>query len=232
MIGMIVCFGLIGISWILLGMWTYRDATNKGLNAKLWTLITLLGPSGIGLLIYFLVARKQSFIKCEYCLNSIPSDSKYCNKCGNTITGIKMAEVRSTKKLIIGFAVTFILAIGIFLVGLANSEHIKFKGGSSIFLVEVSTKNKWNISYYKSTAEFSRVIGKKESRPSVLYIDASCDEGQLYLKLTQNDIEEIIDISHTEGYMSIDLSNFEEQEIELELVDEKCKGVGLEAYWE
>ena len=69
-IWILTSFILVGIAWIFLGIWTYKDATNKGLNAKLWTLIVAFGPSGIGLLIYFLVGRKQSFIKCVNCSKS------------------------------------------------------------------------------------------------------------------------------------------------------------------
>lgn len=228
----LTCFILMGIACIFLWIWTYKDAINRGLNAKLWTLIVIFGPSGIGLLIYFLVGRKQSFIKCGNCSNSIPSDSKYCNKCGTLVTEIKMIEKKPTKHLIIGFIISFILSIICFVGFMVNSEDIEFKSGYSIFLVEVNTKNKWNISYYKSSAKFSKIIDKKDNQPSVINIDASCDEGQLYLKLTQDDMEEVVNVSNTKGSMKIDLSKFKNSEIKLELIDENCKGVGLEAYWE
>lgn len=228
----LTCFILVGIAWIFLGTWTYKDAKNKGLNAKLWTLIVMFGPSGIGLLIYFLVGRKESFIKCVNCSNSIPSNSKYCNKCGNAVTEIKTVEKRPTKHLIIGFIVSFILSISCFIVFAINNDDIEFKSGYSIFLVEVNTKNKWDISYYKSNSKFSRTIDKEENNPSVINIDASYEEGKLYLKLSQNDIEELVDISNTKGNIKIDLSKFKNNEIKLELIDENCKGVGLESYWD
>ncbi|MEG1410865.1 MAG: hypothetical protein RSD36_13590 [Terrisporobacter sp.] len=227
----LICFILIIIAWIFLWVWTYKDATNKGLNAKLWTLIVILGPSGIGLLIYFLVGRKQSFIKCSSCLKSIPIDSKYCNKCGNSVTKIKMIEKRPTKYLIIGFIISFVLSISCFIGFAINSENLEFNSGQSLFLIEINTKSKWNISYYTSTSKFSRSMDKKENTPSTMNIEASCDEGQLYIKLTQNDIEEVIDISDTNGLKKIDLSQFKNGEIKLELIDRNCKGVGLEAYW-
>ena len=232
LIWIFTCFLLIGIAWIFLWRWTYKDATNRGLNAKLWTLIVAFAPSGIGLLIYFLVARKQSFIKCVNCSNSIPDDSRYCNKCGNTVTEIKIIEKRPTKHLIIGFIISFLLAIALFVGFVINNEDFEFKSGYSIFLVEVNTNSKWNISYYKSSAKFSRTIDKKDNQPSVINIDASCDEGQLYLKLTQNDVEELVDITNTNGTLKINLSKFKNGEIKLKLIDKDCKGVGLEANWE
>lgn len=236
LIWILVCFGLIIISWIFLGMWTYRDASNRGLNVKLWTIIVLLGPNGIGLLLYFLVGRKQSFTKCSCCSNSIPCGSKFCNACGTVVSEIKIEELetsekRSTKHLFIGFAASFLLAITCFIGGFFLNENIEIMGGSSLFLVEVNTKKKWNISYYKSTAKFSKTIEKQEN-PMTVYVDASCDEGQLYLKVTQEEKEELVDISNTAGFISIDLTSYENGDIKLEVLDEKCKGVGFEAYWE
>lgn len=51
-------------------------------------------------------------------------------------------------------------------------------------------------------------------------------------KLNGNDIDTLLDISNTGGYVSVDLSKYENGKIKLEVIDEKCKGVGFEAYWE
>ncbi|MGL4911841.1 MAG: hypothetical protein ACRC3Y_05340 [Romboutsia sp.] len=231
-IWVIMCLALIVVSGIFLGLWTYRDAQNRGLNAKLWTLIVILGPSGIGILLYFLVARKQSLIECSNCSSNISRDSKYCNKCGNSVTEIKEIEKKPTKYLIIGFVVSFIISMLCFIGFIVTSENLEFNSGSSLFLIEVNTKKKWNISYYKSTSEFSRTIKKEDNNPSNMYIDASCDEGSLAIKIKQGDKEEVIDISNTNGVIKVDLNEFENGEIKLFLIDEKCKGVSLEAYWE
>lgn len=166
-----LAFTFVFVSCIFLYTWTYRDASNKGLNAKLWTLIVIFGPSGIGLLIYFLVARKQSFVKCVNCQNSIPSDSKYCNKCGNVVTEVKEIEKKSTKQLIVGFIVSFVVSILCFGGLIIASETLEFKSGTSLFLAELSTKKKWSVSYYKSTSEFSKIIKKEDNKPSTLYVE-------------------------------------------------------------
>lgn len=231
-IWVVMCLLLIVVAGIFLGLWTYRDAKNRGLNPKLWTLIVILGPSGIGILIYFLVARKQSFIKCSSCSNNIPQDSKYCNKCGNLVTEIKEIEKKPTKNFMIGFAVSFLVSMLCFIGFIFTSESLEFTSGTSLFLVEINTNKKWNISYYKSTSEFSRTIKKEDNTPSNMYIDASCDEGSLAIKITQDDKEEVIDISNTNGSMKVDLSKYENGEIKLYLMSKGCKGVSLEAYWE
>lgn len=231
-IWVIMCLSLIVVAGIFLGLWTYRDAQNRGLNAKLWTLIVILGPSGIGILLYFLVARKQSFIECSNCSSNISRDSKYCNKCGDSVTEIKEIGKKPTKYLIIGFVVSFIVSMLCFVGFIVTSDTLEFNSGASLFLVEVNTKKKWNLSYYKSTSTFSRTIKKEDDTPSTMYIDASCDEGTLGIKIEQGDMEEIIDISNTNGTKKIDLSGFKNGKIKLFLLADECKGVDLEAYWE
>lgn len=249
-IWIIMCFALMITAGVFLVVWTYRDAKNRGLNAKLWTLIVMFGSNGIGLLIYFLVGRKQSFTKCDKCDNRIVSDSKYCNKCGNLITNSKKIETKPTKHLIKGFIISFILSIVCFIgliINMVNNDYIEFdggntsfsasawtsgEGGSSWFLLETNTKNRWSVSYHKSTDKFSRIISKEENKPSLINIDASCNEGKLYIKLTQNDIEEVIDISNTNGPIEINLDSFKNGKIKLELIDDECKGVDVEVYWD
>ena len=40
---------------ILIGVYVYRDAKRRGMNALVWTLIALFAPSLIGFIIYLLV---------------------------------------------------------------------------------------------------------------------------------------------------------------------------------
>lgn len=48
----------------------------------------------------------------------------------------------------------------------------------------------------------------------------------------QGDKEEVIDIKNTNGVIEIDLSGFENGDIKLLLINDKCENVGFEAYWE
>ena len=45
-------------------------------------------------------------------------------------------------------------------------------------------------------------------------------------------MEELVDITNTNGTLKINLSKFKNGEIKLKLIDKDCKGVGLEANWE
>ena len=45
---------------LLIGVYVYRDAKRRGMNAALWTLIAILAPSLIGFIIYLLVRGNYS----------------------------------------------------------------------------------------------------------------------------------------------------------------------------
>jgi len=52
---------------VLLGIYVYRDAAKHGMNPVLWTLITILTPSLLGLIIYLLVRNNYSDLTCPNC---------------------------------------------------------------------------------------------------------------------------------------------------------------------
>lgn len=239
-LGLGLCLLSIVVMGIFLGLWTYRDASNRCLNAALWTAIVILGPNGIGLLIYFLVARKQNNVKCSHCDSNILSSSKYCINCGTLVSNAKVIEKRPTKHFLIGFIVSFIIAAMCFVwtifSAISNEDlgsgDFEIKSGMSLFLLETNTKNKWNISYYKSTSKFSRNINKEDNTPSTLFIEAKSKKGNLGLKLEQGSKEDIIDIKDTKGIKEINLSDFNNGKIKLTLINQDCKGVEFKSYWE
>ena len=80
------------IIWIILGIWVYNDAKERGENGALWLIIVLvLGI--IGLIIWLLVRPKTVLIeaksqilqpdrRCPNCGRIIPFDAKICPYCG------------------------------------------------------------------------------------------------------------------------------------------------------
>lgn len=42
---------------IMIGIYVYRDAQSRSMNATLWTLVAVFAPGLIGLIIYLLVCR-------------------------------------------------------------------------------------------------------------------------------------------------------------------------------
>lgn len=67
---------------ILIGVYVYRDASRRGMNAVLWTLIAILAPSLIGFIIYLLVRGNYSNLKCPRCEATVSEQFVVCPKCG------------------------------------------------------------------------------------------------------------------------------------------------------
>ncbi|MBQ3258197.1 MAG: zinc ribbon domain-containing protein [Oscillospiraceae bacterium] len=67
---------------ILIGVYVYRDANRRGMNALVWTLIALFAPSLIGFIIYLLVRSGYSDLECPRCQTAIKEEYVLCPKCG------------------------------------------------------------------------------------------------------------------------------------------------------
>ena len=70
---------------ILLGVYVYRDAKQRGMNAALWTLIAVLAPTLIGFIIYLLVRGNYSNLKCPTCNAPVMEQYTVCPKCGTKL---------------------------------------------------------------------------------------------------------------------------------------------------
>lgn len=66
---------------VLLGVYVYRDATKRGMNAVLWTLIAILTPSLLGLIIYLLVRNNYSDLTCPNCNTRVEESFMICPNC-------------------------------------------------------------------------------------------------------------------------------------------------------
>ena len=97
---------------ILLGVWTYRDATSKGMNGILWTMVVLLVPSFVGLIVYLCVRYDAKKVTCSKCLQQVNGNSKFCSNCGQEL--VPVVEVsdedvtfkKSQRNVLIGFFVS------------------------------------------------------------------------------------------------------------------------------
>ncbi|MBQ9119533.1 MAG: zinc ribbon domain-containing protein [Lachnospiraceae bacterium] len=67
---------------ILIGVYVYRDAGRRGMNAVLWTLVAILAPSLIGFIIYLLVRNSYSTLKCPQCDAPVTEQYIACPQCG------------------------------------------------------------------------------------------------------------------------------------------------------
>ena len=67
---------------IAIGVYVYRDAGRRGMNAVLWTLIAVLAPALIGFIIYILARGAYSPVKCPSCAEPVMDHYITCPKCG------------------------------------------------------------------------------------------------------------------------------------------------------
>jgi hypothetical protein len=82
----------LSILWIVLAVWVYRDAENRGMNGVLWALLVIIG-SLVGLLIYLIVrserkspapeAKKGNV--CPSCAQPLTPGYKFCPHCGKPL---------------------------------------------------------------------------------------------------------------------------------------------------
>jgi len=70
---------------VMIGVYVYRDAKRRGMNAAMWTLIALLAPSLIGFIIYLLVRGNYSDLECPNCKTTVKEDYVRCPKCGSKL---------------------------------------------------------------------------------------------------------------------------------------------------
>jgi len=70
---------------VLIGVYVYRDATQRGMNALLWVLIAVLVPSLVGLIIYLIVRINYSNLKCPNCAAAVTEQFVVCPKCGTKL---------------------------------------------------------------------------------------------------------------------------------------------------
>lgn len=67
---------------IFIGVYVYRDAARRGMNALLWALVAVFAPSLIGLIVYLLVRGSYSDLKCPACNASVTEEFVVCPSCG------------------------------------------------------------------------------------------------------------------------------------------------------
>ncbi len=66
----------------LIGVYVYRDARRRRMNAALWTIIAVAAPSLIGFIIYLLVRGNHSDLECPRCGTAVARDYIICPGCG------------------------------------------------------------------------------------------------------------------------------------------------------
>ncbi len=67
---------------VLIGVYVYRDAHRRGMNAALWTLIAVAAPALIGFIIYLLIRGNDPDLQCPQCAGPVTEQYAVCPCCG------------------------------------------------------------------------------------------------------------------------------------------------------
>lgn len=67
---------------VLIGVYVYRDAKRRGMNAVLWTIVAVFVPSLTGFIIYLLVRGNYSDMVCARCEERVSEEFVVCPNCG------------------------------------------------------------------------------------------------------------------------------------------------------
>lgn len=229
---MIIVFGiLIGIL-----VWVYKDAKHIGANAWLWVLIVaLFNTSFIGLILYFLIGRKEVKSICTSCGSSIQSSAKYCNVCGVNLN-FEKKKLKSAKPVIILvillICIIIIGAISIVTVGIKNfagEEIFTQEYGDNLIndtfeselsglnyeagVLETSIGNKWKYTASRLNSIKTKTYKIKEDKYT-LNVAGSVSDGKLFMEIPG--FNEVIEITAgKDKEVIINMSDYINEEIEV-----------------
>lgn len=68
---------------IAIGVYVYKDASKRGMNALMWTVIAALAPGAIGFIVYLIVRSNHSDMKCMNCGANVMPNFVVCPHCGS-----------------------------------------------------------------------------------------------------------------------------------------------------
>ena len=78
----LIWVGLLLCTPVLLGVYVYRDARERGMNAPLWALAAALLPAFIGLILYLLARSDHPNLRCPQCGGPVGESFALCPRCG------------------------------------------------------------------------------------------------------------------------------------------------------
>lgn len=220
---------------ISLGVWTYNDAKGRGVNAVLWTVVVLLVPNFMGLLIYFLTARKEAVI-CGNCGKVFSADSNFCPNCGEKIENKNYVKVdKKVNRRFIAIFIVCIAAIFISIVLLAGfyiKDNVDLKHPSSSFsigMIENNIGDKWNLSFYSFSGKINRTFKLDKAKSKKIIIKSNIKSGSIVLHILQGDKEEKVDLK--DDSLEYKLDNFKSGKITLILESKSAKSGKVNIRW-
>lgn len=218
-----------------LGVWTYRDAKARGLQAGMWTAIVVLVPNLLGILLYFVVGRKQQKTACPACGSWTEPGKAYCSSCGSPMGDMGYAFVgrKPGKRILVAglafIVLGFFLIMGVFIAQFAASPETFTARNMSIGQAQTSLPGRWKLSFWYFDGEKARSIRLKYGGSRTMTIDAKIESGTVEAAISAEDgKEERISLNELNSLNSPyiwDLSEFPvNAKLTLRIYGEKAKG--------
>lgn len=70
---------------VVIGVYVYRDAKARGMEALVWALIAVLAPGFVGLIIYLVARRDHVKLCCPQCGEEVGENYATCPRCGQKL---------------------------------------------------------------------------------------------------------------------------------------------------
>ena len=151
---------------LLIGIYVYKDAKSRGMNAKRATLLAVLAPSLIGFIIYLLTRRERMERVCPSCSAPAQDDWKVCPRCATPLPEIKREA--ATNNYVSEKAVYRILAL-VFIVPIL----IIFIAAFAIEFIPDNSEKALSIQMFT----IDEYIERAESEASVEWLESVIEKG-------------------------------------------------------
>lgn len=187
--------------YVFICLYVYSDARVNSDKPFLWLLITIFTPNLFGFLIYMLAGRNK-----------------------------ERKPVKKYRIPAIASAVVMLLATIAFMLSVVLSSDLPVMDNVSIGMVNNNIGSQWELSYKSSGETLERTISLTDDELEHLTVEASCDEGSIYLLLVQGKNAEVIDITDfPEAELRLD--GFSAGNIKLSLYNEGAKNARVKIDW-
>ena len=187
--------------YVFICLYVYNDAKINSDKPVLWLLITIFTPDLFGFLIYILAGRNK--------------DSKPTKK-------FRLPAIISAVVLAVSMTVFASIA-------LLGSEIVMIDN-VSIGMVNNNIGSKWEVSFRSSGETLERTIAVTDEELENMTVEASCEEGELYLLILQGKNAEVIDITDF-PQSTLQLDGFTAGNIKLSLYNEGAKEAKIKIDW-
>ena len=186
---------------VFICLYVYADASVNSERPVLWLLITIFTPNLFGFLIYMLAGRKK-----------------------------ERTPVKKFKVPALISAAAVVISTAVFLGTVIFGSDLPVIDNVSIGMVNNNIGSQWDVSFRTSGETLERTIALNGSELENITVEASCDEGEMYLLLLQGKTAKVVDITDF-PQEKLSLDDFTPGNIKLSLYNESAKNARIKIDW-